>query len=56
MIGLATTGLATTAFADCAVCAANNVQYGWFILAGTVLLLSMAGAGLFAWNDARKAR
>ena len=42
-----------TLLGGCAVCAANDTDYGWFILAGTVLLAAMAIAGLFAWKDDR---
>ncbi len=43
----------TTLIAGCAVCAANDTDYGWFILASTVLLSATALAGLVAWKDAR---
>lgn len=39
--------------ADCAVCAANSTDYGWFILAGTVLTGALAVAGIFAYLDGR---
>ena len=40
-------------FAGCAVCAANDHEYGWFILAGTVLLGAVAVAGLMVWHESR---
>ena len=40
-----------TLLGGCAVCAANDTDYGWFILAGTVLLGAMVLAGVFAWRD-----
>ena len=42
-----------TLLGGCAVCAANETDYGWFILAGTVLLAAMGLAGFFAWKDGR---
>lgn len=41
--------------AGCAVCAANETDGGWFILAGTVLGLGMGVAAVFAWLDRRNA-
>lgn len=43
----------TSLIAGCAVCAANDTDYGWFILASTVLLSAMALAGFVAWKDGR---
>ena len=40
-----------TLIGGCAVCAANDTDYGWFVLAGTVLLGAMALAAVFAWRD-----
>ena len=42
--------------ADCAICAANATQGGWFVLAGVVLLGAVGVAGVFAWMDNRNPR
>ncbi len=42
--------------ADCAICAANSTEGGWFVLAGVVLLSAVGVAGVFAWMDGRNRR
>ncbi len=45
---------ALTLLGGCAVCAANDTDYGWFVLSGTVLLGAMAVAAFFAWRDGHR--
>ncbi|MCO4762238.1 MAG: hypothetical protein KC502_12080 [Myxococcales bacterium] len=47
---------ALTLIGGCAVCAANDTDYGWFILSGTVLLAAMGVASFFAWKDGQTRR
>ena len=40
--------------AKCAVCVANEREYGWFILGGTAIVLALGMALFFAWQDHRR--
>lgn len=40
--------------AKCAVCVANEREYGWLILGGTALTLAALMALFFAWQDYRR--
>lgn len=40
--------------AKCAVCVANEHDYGWWVLSGTALFGGIALALLFAWKDGRR--
>lgn len=40
--------------AKCAVCVANEREYGWFILGGTALTLATLMALVFVWQDWRR--